>query len=98
MTVYSEVTRCLTTRNWLTRSGEISTGTRLVSTNAVGFAWAKNGFTAKRRHGRFSIPILLAGVQVCLMSELPSIVTAEPNFRIRLTESWPLRIDTADIP
>ncbi len=32
-----------------------------------------------------------------LMSDLPSIVTAEPNFRIRLTESWPLGIATAEI-
>jgi hypothetical protein len=32
------------------------------------------------------------------MSDLPLIVTTEPNFRIRLTESWPLRIDTAGIP
>lgn len=30
------------------------------------------------------------------MSDLLSIVIAEPSYRIRLTQSWPLRIDTAD--
>jgi len=32
------------------------------------------------------------------MSNFPLIVTTKPNFRIRLTGSWPLRIRTADIP
>src|SRR5271154_558109 len=30
VTAYSEVTSCLATRNWLTPSGEISTGSRVV--------------------------------------------------------------------
>jgi hypothetical protein len=44
------------------------------------------------------MPILSQVSKPALMSDLPSIVTAESNFRIRLAESWPLRIDTADIP
>jgi len=42
------------------------------------------------------MPILSQESKSALMSDLPLIVTAEPNFRIRLTESWSLHIDTEE--
>lgn len=49
-------------------------------------------------YGVSPIPILSRECKSALVSDLPLIATALLNLRIRLPESWPLRIDTAGTP